>query len=217
VLLLGNEEVVWLLIKNGVGLEMPIQEYRTPLMLAVDGEHQVLLWKRAKIHAKPERAGIAALSEAVETGKEYSVRLLSQYGPELEALVTGDRSLGLAAKQGNRTTVRELGAKGAKVDGDREVSSSLILAAENGHHCAMRALLELGASADAVHVYSNTALKAAAHNGHLEAVRVLLDRGASVEEHAKGKGKAAVAMAVKYEHCDVAQLEKSRSKNRDGL
>ena len=130
----GNEEVVWPLIKNGAGLEMPIQEHRTPLMLAEDGEHQVLLWKRAKIHAKPERAGIAALSEAVEIGKEYSARLLSQYRPELEALVTGEQSLGRAAKQGNLTTVRELGAKGAKVDGDRKLSSSLILAVENGHH-----------------------------------------------------------------------------------
>jgi hypothetical protein len=124
--------VVWLLIKNGADLEMSIQEHRTPLMLAADGEHQVLLWKRAKIHAKPGRAGIAALSEAVEIGKEYSVRLLSQFRPELEALVTGEQSLGLAAKQGNLTTVRELGVKEAKVDGDREVSSSLILAVENG-------------------------------------------------------------------------------------
>jgi ankyrin repeat protein len=74
----------------------------------------------------------------------------------------------------------------------------------------MRALLELGASVDAVHTYSDTALKIAAHNGHLEAVRVLLDRGASVEEHPKGKGKAAVAMAVKYKHWDVAQLLRSR-------
>jgi ankyrin repeat protein len=134
------------------------------------------------------------------------LRLLLQYGPELEALVAGEQSLGRAAKQGNLTTVRELGAKGAKVDGDREVSSSLILAAENGHHCAMRALLELGASADAVHTYSSTALKAAAHNSHLEAVRVLLDHGASVEEHPKGKGKSAVAKAIKYKHWDVAQL-----------
>jgi ankyrin repeat protein len=162
--------VVRLLIKNGADLEMLIQEHRTPLMLAVGGEHRVLLWERAKIHAKPERAGIAALSEAVETGKEYSARLLSLYGPELEVLVAGEQSLGLAAKQGNLITARELGAKEAKVDGDREVSSSLILAVENGHHCAMRALLELGALVDAVYTYSNTALKTAAHNGHLEAV-----------------------------------------------
>jgi ankyrin repeat protein len=62
-----------------------------------------------------------------------------------------------------------MGAKGAKVDGDRKLSSP-ILAVENGHHCVMRALLELGASVDAVHTYSNTALKTAAHNDHLEAV-----------------------------------------------
>jgi hypothetical protein len=109
----GNEEVGWLLINNGAGLEMSIQEHRTPLMLAEDGEHLVLLWKKAKIHAKPGRTGIAALSEAVETGKEYSVRLLSQYGLELEALVAGEQSLGLAAKQGNLTMVRN-GGKGGK-------------------------------------------------------------------------------------------------------
>ena len=162
--------MVWLLIESGADLEMSTQERRTPLMLAADGEHPVLLWKRAKIHAKPERAGITALSEAVETGKEYPARLLSQSGPELEALVTGEQSLGRAAKQGNLTTVRELGAKGAKVDGDRKLSSSLILAVENGHHYVMQALLELGAPVDAVHTYSSTALKAAAHNDHLEAV-----------------------------------------------
>jgi len=78
-------------------------------MLAEDGEHQVLLWERAKIHAKPGRAGIAALSEAEETGKEFSARLLLQYRPELEVLVTGEQSLGLAAKQGNLT-----GSKGGK-------------------------------------------------------------------------------------------------------
>jgi ankyrin repeat protein len=167
------------------------------------------LWKGAKIHAKPGRAGITALSEAVETGKEYSVRLLSQYGLELEALVTGEQSLGLATSR-DISPRCGMGAKGAKVDGDCKLSSSLILAVENGHHCAMRALLELGASVDAVHTYNNTALKAAAHNGHLEAVRVLLDRGASVEEYPKGKGKAAVAKAVKYEHWDVAQLLRSR-------
>jgi ankyrin repeat protein len=112
----------------------------------------------------------------VEAGIEYSVRLLLQYGPELEDLVAGEQSLaplGLAAKQENLTMVRELGPKGAKVDGDRKVSSSLILACENGHHCAMRALLELSAPVDVVHTSSNTALEAAAHNGHLEAVRAL--------------------------------------------
>jgi hypothetical protein len=82
----GDEEVR-LLINNGAGLE--------------------------KIHTKPGRAGIAALSEAVETSKEYSVRLLSQYGPELEILATGEQSLGLATKQGNVTTVRD-GGKGGK-------------------------------------------------------------------------------------------------------
>jgi hypothetical protein len=75
--------MVRLLVKNGAGLGMPTQEHRMPLMLAPDGEHmpvlQVLLWKGAKIHAKPGRAGITALSGAVETGKKYSVRLLLQY------------------------------------------------------------------------------------------------------------------------------------------
>jgi hypothetical protein len=103
-----------------------------------------------------------------------------------------------------------MGAKGAKIDGDCKVSLSLILAVENGHHYVMRAVLELGASVDAVHIYSNTALKAAVHNGYLEAVRVLLDHGASVEEHPRGKGKAVVAKAIKYKHWDVAQLLKIR-------
>jgi hypothetical protein len=71
------------------------------------------LWKGAKIHAKPGRAGITALSEAVETGKQYSVRLFSHYGPELEILATGEQSLGLATKRGNLTTVRN-GGKGRK-------------------------------------------------------------------------------------------------------
>lgn len=74
----------------------------------------------------------------------------------------------------------------------------------------MRVLQELGAPVDAVHTYSNTALKAAAHNGHLGAVRILLDHGASVEEYPKGKGKSAVAKAIKYKHWDVAQLLISR-------
>jgi hypothetical protein len=106
--------MVRLLVKNGAGLEMPTQEHRMPLMLAPDGEHmpvlQVLLWKGAKINAESGRAGITALSEAVETS-------------------------------------------------------------ENSCHHLMRVLQELGAPVDAVHTYSNTALKAAAHNGHLEAVR----------------------------------------------
>jgi ankyrin repeat protein len=106
--------------------------------------------------------------------------------------------------------VRELVPKGAKVDGDRKLSSPLIMAVENGHHLVMRTFLELGAPVDAVHTYSNMALKAAAHNGHLEAVRILLDHGASVEEYPKGKGKSAVAKAIKYKHWDVAQLLISR-------
>jgi len=160
----------WLLIKNGAGLQMSIQEHRTPLMPTADGEHQVLLWKRQR--STQSQGGLESQRCRKRWRLEKSTLYACRYSTDRSS-----KPWSLASNRWDWLQSREMsprcgmGAKGAKIDGDCKLSSSLILAVENGHHCVMRALLELGASVDAVHIYGDTALKTAAHNDHLGAVR----------------------------------------------
>ena len=121
---------------------------------------------------------MASLFEAARTGKTNTVKLLLEYGIDV------DSDIVYVNKNGN---------------------TALNIAALHGHTHIISLLLDKGAFVDHVNNNGNTALIYASWEGHLETVRFLLEKCVNV--HQKNNHKHTALITARLEgHEEVAQL-----------
>jgi len=127
----------------------------------------------------------SSLSQAVENGREATVRLLLEKPTDLDLkLIKHNGKLLLsAAKNGQKAIVELLLEKGANLEPKEKSSgrSPLWYAAEMGHEGVVKLLLERGADPNSADQFGNTPLSRAKYQGDEAVVKLLLDKAAELE------------------------------------
>jgi ankyrin repeat protein len=206
----GIKEPVIIFLEAGAVAHISDSYRRTPLSLAVENAHEVviklLLERGAKVDTQ-EISGWTPLSWAIENRNEAVVQLLLEKGAKVNIKDHSSWTpLLQAAKNGHEAIVNLLLEKGAKVDtkdhfgrtplsqaaengheaivklllGKGDEVDTLLWAVRNGRKAIVKLLLEKGAEVDTKDSYGDTLLGQAAKNGHEAVVRLLLEKGAKV-------------------------------------
>mmetsp|Transcript_12255 Transcript_12255/g.17096 ORF Transcript_12255/g.17096 Transcript_12255/m.17096 type:complete len:903 (+) Transcript_12255:62-2770(+) len=188
----GHLECVKLLIENSADVTVADEEGRTPLVLAVKGNHGDVAVSIVAAGADPntpyvDEDGVShnLLMDAIQVENSEFASLLIEKGADL--YFTDDKKVSTvlqASHRGLTDVVKQLLEKKTK-DGFVDAPSDegitpLIAAASEGHLEAVKLLIEAKAEVNAKDKDSTNAIMAACARGHLEAVEALLAAGADV-------------------------------------
>ena len=149
--MLGNEELVGLLLQQGLDVDASGSDGTTPLFWAVRGAHvdvvKCLLKQGANTFAT-DGGSTTAMHLAAGWGHVTIVKLLLQFGADVEAEdVDGDTPLTAAVSKGREDVVRVLVMAGAGLENQGELlSRELLCAVEFGYATIVRILLRAGAN-----------------------------------------------------------------------
>jgi ankyrin repeat protein len=182
----GHLEMVNLLLKYGMNVDIPATDGETPLMRAAEKSQlkvmETLLDHGAKINGQDPTLGYTALFFAVGRDQLQAVDFLIQHGADLNiAKKTGGTALVKAAARGDTDIVHELIKAKADLNAvDHDGQTALI------HSCqrievkrdSIHELVEAGANIDVVDNRGETALTYAGDRGHSEIVDYLKAKGA---------------------------------------
>ncbi|KAK1754491.1 hypothetical protein QBC47DRAFT_218883 [Echria macrotheca] len=165
----------------------------------------VMLLEDAKPNSEIE--GIAdPLLTAVARGKHGLVRLLLEYGADVNVRSTNDWTpLHLVGHRAD--TCRELLNQGADIEAvDNLGKTPLLWGAERGCLYTVRVLLEYGANIRARDEDGRTALSLASMAGNEDVVKTLLQqRNANVEDR-DNEGNTPLSLAARYGNYEVAEI-----------
>ncbi len=154
-----------------------------------------------------ESEGKTALMWAAETGQVSVIRLLLQYGAQVDrSNPKGGTALMYAAVGGHVDAIRTLVEAGA--DPDHRVRhgwSPLLLATAKGHVDSVRALVELGADPKRRDVYGWTLLMHAADRGDRAMAEALLELGLDPQA-TDAAGVTATVLARRGHHAELVRL-----------
>jgi ankyrin repeat protein len=202
----GIKEPVIIFLEAGAVAHISDSYRRTPLSLAVENAHEVviklLLERGAKVDTQ-EISGWTPLSWAIENRNEAVVQLLLEKGAKVDTKDHFGRTpLSQAAENGHEAIVKLLLGKGDEVD-------TLLWAVRNGRKAIVKLLLEKGAEVDTKDSYGDTLLGQAAKNGHEAVVRLLLEKGAKVNTllWAEGNGLDSVVKLLLEKATAMANSE----------
>ena len=180
--------------------------------------------------AKHEGHFVTPLIIAAHYGEVNSVKILLEYGADIEArgtlktgyeVIEGCTPLWAAADAGRLGVVRLLIERNADVDGKTSTDSTpLRVAAHEGHLAVVRCLVESGADVNARTQYKGTPIMAACDYGHLNIITYLINKGAFVDLQSTG-GDTALHIAAEGGHLEVVSqllaLGASQLPNNQGL
>ncbi|KAK1499028.1 hypothetical protein CCUS01_02649 [Colletotrichum cuscutae] len=230
----NNHQMVKFLLARGADTKAQVNRSTTPLLEATDYLHiaRTLLESGADPNLRGftkhpwEDISRLPLSQASTRGQPEMVKLLLDYGADVNASTTEGTALLLAATGGHDNIARLLLGAGAQVDlcslDDR---SPLAEASMRGHTKVVRLLLDNHAVVDKQTRFGS-ALLAATHRRHTSVVRLLLEKGADYEvadnvqqsksmafEKTRFKymnrprnGEDPLTVASKLGHIEIAQL-----------
>lgn len=219
----GYEEVAQMLLEGGIDICTKNTISETPLSLAsgkgYEGIVRAMLEKGADVnpqHGPGEVPIPTALAAACTTGNEDLVRLLIDYGANIDCrdMWHGSALIG-AAEHGSLTNLRLLCEAEAHVNFDvglrdpKEYPSALSAAAHKGYKDKVQLLLNFGANVNArCDAWKcGTVLIAAAGKGHNEIISLLLASGADVNlGSVDWKYTNAIVAATKKGHKAAVQL-----------
>ncbi|RYP12006.1 hypothetical protein DL765_007522 [Monosporascus sp. GIB2] len=177
-----------------------------------------------KLVDKKDEVRLTALHLAAKEGYEAVVRLLLDYGADVNAndLYRRKTALHLAAGEGYEAVVRLLLDYGADVNAkDKDEWTALHWVAQRGYEAVIRLLLDYGVDVNVMEKYRRTALHLAAKEGYEAVVRLLLDYGADVNAKDKDKWTALHWAAPKGHEAAIRVLldhgVEVNAKNTDGV
>ncbi|XP_022091038.1 ankyrin repeat and KH domain-containing protein mask-like isoform X2 [Acanthaster planci] len=188
------------------------EEGESLLSLACSGGYfelaQVLLKMNANVEDRGSKGDCTPLMEAASAGHVDIVKLLIDYGADVNAQSSaGNTPLMYACSGGHEDAVKVLLDHGANIEDHNENGHTpLMEAASSGHVGIAKVLLERGAG---INTHSNefkeSALTLACYKGHLEMVQFLLEAGAD-HEHKTDEMHTALMEASMDGHVEVARL-----------
>ncbi|XP_038061254.1 ankyrin repeat domain-containing protein 17-like isoform X2 [Patiria miniata] len=188
------------------------EEGESLLSLACSGGYfelaQVLLKMNANVEDRGSKGDCTPLMEAASAGHVDIVKLLIDYGADVNAQSSaGNTPLMYACSGGHEEAVKVLLDHEANIEDHNENGHTpLMEAASSGHVGIAKVLLERGAG---INTHSNefkeSALTLACYKGHLEMVQFLLEAGAD-HEHKTDEMHTALMEASMDGHVEVARL-----------
>ncbi|XP_033643957.1 ankyrin repeat domain-containing protein 17-like isoform X1 [Asterias rubens] len=188
------------------------EEGESLLSLACSGGYfelaQVLLKMNANVEDRGSKGDCTPLMEAASAGHVDIVKLLIDYGADVNAQSSaGNTPLMYACSGGHEEAVKVLLDTAANIEDHNENGHTpLMEAASSGHVGIAKVLLERGAG---INTHSNefkeSALTLACYKGHLQMVQFLLEAGAD-HEHKTDEMHTALMEASMDGHVEVARL-----------
>ncbi|KAJ7604227.1 ankyrin repeat-containing domain protein [Mycena polygramma] len=174
----GYVGIVSLLIEHNVNVNIdePGQS-ATATQMAYFSEHKQsapLLFESREQANSDAGCHSTSLCAAIEGGHEEVVRLLIEYGANINA--GSGKALRVASKNGNIGVVRMLIGAGADVSANG--CCALRAGSENGNTAVVKLLIAAGAD---VHAHGGQALCAASKNGNTEMIKLLIEAGADID------------------------------------
>ncbi|KAJ2895143.1 hypothetical protein MKZ38_006860 [Zalerion maritima] len=179
----GGDEVVKILLENGVDKKVRDRHGRTPLHGAAYGGHEavakLLLDALAEKEAK-DNYGQTPLHRAAYGGHEAVAKLFLEAGAEKEATDNNGWTPLYGAAYGGHEAIAKLflDAGAEKEAKDNDGWTPLYGAAFGGHEAVAKLLLNAGAEKEAKDNYGQTPLHKAADGGHEAVAKLFLEAGA---------------------------------------
>ena len=181
--ILGNRNIIVLLLEKGVNIDTEVYRRKTPLICAIDGRQiptARLLIRRGAREDKPDEAGRLPLFMAVERGLEVVVKeiIKKTKNPDVQN-AEGDTALCVAAAKGHEEIVKEIMKKTKNPDvQNAKGDTALCVAAAKGHEEIVRFLLESNANRDLANKFGDTPLDLAME-GHHKKIAEMLEQPAA--------------------------------------
>ncbi|MHC4830897.1 MAG: ankyrin repeat domain-containing protein [Planctomycetota bacterium] len=166
-----RQDVVSLLIRRGADPNRADRRGKTPLRIAVLGEHPAMVRHLVSLGARVAPDGGALLQTAVRTGSEPMVNLLVELGVRPDQRHSEETALHVAARHGNLDAVRaliELGAFVHAIDAQGQTPLHVALGVRGEANEALVAmLLRNGADLEARDHAGRTPIEVASEEGHV--------------------------------------------------
>ena len=211
----GDISKVEKLIGEGVSVNMPGKEGKTPLRWAVDAGHEeiveLLIRNGANVNTPDDYGNtplhITGTKPQADTAKYLDIAgILIANGADVNAKARSNRTpLHFCAKYGNKDIVELLIASGANIDVKDDFGKTPLLFAECIHKGVSEALINNGADVTAKDKYGQTPLHLAANWGHVDIVKLFLDKEAEVNAK-DNNGLTPLDYATKKNYRDAMKL-----------
>ena len=207
---IGQTEVVELLLKHKASIEAADNNGNTALILAVSNNHSTTVELLLKHKANTEainNTGNTALFLAVAHDYSAVVELLLKHKANTEAADNNGNTVLILAVINNHSTAVELLLKHkANTEAtNNDGYTALILAAGKGHSTAVELLLKYKANIDTTDNDGVTALIWAVNKGYSTVVELLLKYKPNIEA-ADNNGMTALIWAMDVGHLQAVQL-----------
>ena len=182
----GNKEIVGILLQNGADPNLPSQDRKTALHLAMRVEKATFFRSLEIRDIVPESENKNLTSPSIEPvtrETEEIVTLLLGKGADVKAVDDdGWSSIHCAAASSNRRILQLLLEKGADIEAETDNQlRPLHFAAQSGSEAVIELLLEKGAKIDVQEHKQWNPLHFAAQSGSEAVVKLLLEEGADIE------------------------------------
>ncbi|EEY20999.1 ankyrin repeat and protein kinase domain-containing protein [Verticillium alfalfae VaMs.102] len=186
-----HDGAVEALVEANADIEATTPAGKRPLFLAIEESRTEVVRFLLAHHAltDADAGGRMPLHEAASRGNVHVVRLLLDYGADIQALSTDERdALFFAVRSQNVAVARLLLDRGADPDAylSEDPPTALHLASELCDVEMMRMLLERRAKVDLRDFNGATPLFRVVAAGNIEAAKLLLQHGASIRVWASG-------------------------------
>ncbi|KAF0025711.1 hypothetical protein F2P81_022592 [Scophthalmus maximus] len=202
----GNLEKALDYLKNGVDINICNQNGFTPLYMAAQENHMVVvqfLLDHGSSQSIATEDGFTPLAVALQQGHDQVVSLLLENDTKGKVRLP---ALHIAARKDDTKAAALLlqNDHNADVESKNDITP-LHVASKRGNGNMVRLLLERGAKIDARTKDGLTPLHCGARSGHEQVVEMLLDRGAPILSKTKN-GLSPLHMATQGDHLNCVQL-----------
>ncbi|KAJ7337342.1 ankyrin repeat-containing domain protein, partial [Mycena albidolilacea] len=199
----GNLDIVHILLQSGAkvlcaaSLHGHLNIFR--ILLQSGAKVDVVVLEKACTHDRWDQVLLDDLViTASKRGQSDMVRLLLEYGADVNAATKKYNALGAASFHGQVEAIRVLLEKGAEVNATSGIyGSALQIASYQGDIEIVRRLIEHGAKVNAAGGEYGSALQAASREGNTETCRLLLENGAEVNATGGRFGSALQAASIR--------------------